>query len=235
MENLKLVLTEVITHSCDVKTFRFQTPKDILFKPGQYLVLTLKIDGRDTPKAFSISNSPTEKGVIQFTKKLSASTFSKRLDRLEIGEEYDVRLPLGNFTFEGEYPKIAFLSGGIGITPIRSICKYASDKKLATSIVLLYSSRTPEYLIFRSDFSVMQQENRNLKVIYTLTDCDERISGCRTGYIDAEMVRGEVEDYENRIYYICGPPAMVDAMRSMLLNKLSILPQHIITEDFLGY
>ena len=236
MENLKLALTEIVTHCCDVKTFRFELKNgDVTFKPGQYLILTLNIAGKDVPKAFSISSSPTEKGFVQFTKKLSNSDFSNALNNLKIGEEYSIRLPMGKFIFDGQFPKVAFLSGGIGITPIRSIFKYAVDKKLSSSLVLFYSSRTPEYLIFRNDFSLMQDADTNIKVVYTLTNCNEMIAGCRAGYIDDEMVKQEMPDYKERVFFICGPPGMVDGMRAMLLNKLSIPSGQIITEDFLGY
>jgi glycine betaine catabolism B len=235
MKEYNLELIEIITHCCDVKTFRFKLDEEIIFKPGQYLVLTLEIEGKNVSKVFSISNSPTEKGFVQFTKKISESDFSKALLQLKIGQVYSFRLPMGKFTFEGEFPKAAFLSGGIGITPIRSILKYATDKKLPSSLFLFYSSRTPEYLIFRNDFIQMQKGNSNIKVVYTLTQCDEKVEGCRLGYIDEELIRSQMPDYHERVFYICGPPGMVESMRLMLLNKLSIDPQKIITEDFVGY
>jgi ferredoxin-NADP reductase len=235
MEHFKLELIEIITHCCDVKTFRFELSGDIFFKPGQYLILTLNINGKDVSKAFSISNSPTEKGYVEFTKNISNSDFSRALNNLTIGHVYQLRLPIGKFTFEGEFPKAAFLSGGIGITPIRSIFKYAADKQLSSSMVLLYSSSTLEYLTFRSDFNVMQEANKNLKVIYTLTQCNEKVEGCRVGYIDGDMVKEEIPDYAQRIFFICGPPAMVNAMQDMLLDNLAIPQDHIVIEHFLGY
>lgn len=235
MKELKLELTEIITHCCDVKTFCFGLEDDVAFKPGQYLILILPINGQDVSKAFSISNSPTEKGIIQFTKKISSSEFSRALEGLEIGRKYSLRLPMGKFTFEGEYPKVLFLSGGIGITPIRSIFKNATDKMISSDLCLVYSSRTPEYLIFRNDFTQMQRLNKRMKIIYTLTDCDEEVEGCQRGYINDELVRAQVPDYAQRVCYICGPPGMVESMRSMLLNKLSIPAEKIITENFVGY
>ncbi|MDD5019699.1 MAG: FAD-dependent oxidoreductase [Candidatus Omnitrophica bacterium] len=235
MQNYQLELIEIATHCCDVKTFRFALEDEVTYLPGQYLVLTLSIGGRPVSKAFSLSSSPTEKGFIQFTKKLSQSPFSKELNELEIGQKCNVRFPMGNFTFYGQYPKAAFLIGGIGVTPVRSIFKYAADRKLESSLVLLYSSRTPEYLLFRNDFAAMHKENSRLEIIYTLTDCDESIEGCRQGYIDADMVRQEIGDYAERMFYSCGPPAMVDAMAKMLMNKLSVPEDKIVTEDFIGY
>lgn len=235
MQNLQLELIEIITHAPDVKTFRFELPESVSFKAGQYLVLTLPINGKDIAKPFSISNSPTEKGYVEFTKKLSGSDFSKALNKLEIGKAYALRMPLGKFTLEGKFEKCTFLSGGIGISPIRSIFKYATDKKLVCSLILLYSSRTPEYLIFRNDFAMMQKENRNIKVVYTLTHCDEKVSGCKIGRIDERMIKEEIPDYPERRFFICGPPAMVADMRSTLVDKLAVLPTAIITEDFIGY
>lgn len=246
MEEFKLELIEIVTHCCDVKTFRFALDEDIHFRPGQYLILTLRLNGKGVSKPFSISNSPTEKGYIEFTKKLTESEFSKSLNKLEIGQSCSIRLPFGKFTpfhptdvtgltFGGEFKKCAFLSGGIGITPIRSIFKYATDKKLSSSLILLYSSRTPEYLIFKNDFAIMQKENKNIKVVYTLTHCDEKIAGCRVGFINEEMIKEEVPDYPERKFFICGPVQMVSDMRIMLLDKLSVLEANIFTEDFIGY
>ncbi|QAT18017.1 NADH-cytochrome b5 reductase 1 [Candidatus Velamenicoccus archaeovorus] len=235
MDNRQLELMEIVTQCCDVKTFRFSLEEDVPYEPGQYLVLTLTIAGRPVSKAFSISSSPTEKGFIQFTKKLSNSPFSRALESLQVGQACAVRFPMGKFTFTGQYPKAAFLIGGIGITPVRSIFKYATDMKLPSSLVLLYSSRTPEYLIFRNELSAMQKENDRLRIVYTLTECSEKIEGCFKGYIDDDLVRQEIQDYPERIFYSCGPPAMVDAMRKMLMNKLAVQEDRIITEDFIGY
>jgi len=235
MGNVNLELIEIITHCCDVKTFRFELKNGISYKPGQYLIFSLNIGGQVVSKAFSISNSPTEKGYIEFTKKLTDSDYSKALNQLTVGSEYALCLPLGKFTFDGEYPKVAFLSGGIGVTPIRSILKYATDNQLSSNIVLFYSSRSPEYLIFRNDFTLMQKLNKNLKIVYTLTDCLEKVQGCHTGIIDEHLVKLEIPDYRERIFYICGPPGMVSAMRTMLIGQLSVLPEKIITEDFVGY
>jgi len=235
VENLRLELIRITSQAEDIKTFRFRLDKDIPYKAGQYLVLTLDIAGRSVSKAFSISSSPTEKGYIEFTKKITDSEFSKTLNDFKVGQNCSLRLPMGKFTFEGEYEKIAFLSGGIGITPIRSICKYATDAKLPASLIVLYSSRTPEYLIFKEDFSIMQKENVNLRVVYTLTHYDEKIAGCRQGVINEDMVKEEIPDYAQRKFFICGPPGMVEAMYLMLTDKPQILETNIITEDFVGY
>lgn len=231
--NLELI--KIKAHCSDVKTFRFSLKEDIPYKPGQYLILTLNIAGKDITKAFSISSSPTEKGFIEFTKKLTGSDFSEALNNLKSGSFLPLRLPMGKFTFEGEFKKVAFLSGGIGITPIRSICKNASDKNIASNIIVLYSSRTAEYLIFKDDFTKMLETNKNLKVAYTLTHSEEKTPGYRSGIINDAMIKEEIPDYEERKFFICGPPKMVEAMSILLKKKLYVKPENIIIEDFIGY
>lgn len=230
-------IIEVKKRTHDVKSFRFGVKDDVAFTAGQFLSVTVKVGESEMTKYFSFSNSPTEKEYVEFTKRITESPFSKTLDILKIGDKARLKMPLGTFTLKDEQEKIAFLSGGIGITPIRSMCKYATDKKLPSDIVLIYGNRTEEDIVFRSDFDEMRKLNKNLRVIYTLTSTDinkEKYTG-RVGYIDDIMIKKEMPDYEERIFYICGPPKMVEYLVDLLKNKLSIEKDHIRFENFTGY
>lgn len=221
---------QVITHTCNIKTFRFGLEEDVPFKPGQYLMLTLQVGGKNMSKPFSISSSPTERGYIEFTKKMSDSDYSKALNSLAIGQECLIRLPMGSFTCEGEFPTVAFLCGGIGVTPVRSMVKYAVDMQLPVDMVVLYSSRNPECVVYRDEFAAMRRAHRGLKVVYTLTRCDKGIEGCRTGEIDEEMIREEIPDYGRRVFYLCGPASMVRALGTVLIDRLAVPAERVRTE-----
>ncbi|MFN3480595.1 MAG: ferredoxin--NADP reductase [Thermodesulfovibrionales bacterium] len=166
----------IIQRTHDIKSFRFEVKEEISFKPGQFFVLTIRINGQEATKHFSFSNSPTERGYVEFTKRITGSEFSQALDRLKVGDWARLKLPYGFFTFEGEYEKIAFLVGGIGITTIRSMCKYACDKKLSTDIVLVYRNKTEEDIAFFDDFIQMEAENKNLRVVFILSDPVDKVS-----------------------------------------------------------
>ena len=228
---------DVIQRTNNVKSFRFRIGEDVEFKPGQFFFITIKVDAEEKTKHFSFSNSPTEKGYLEFTKRITDSEFSKALDRLKIGDWARIKMPYGSFVFEGEYEKIAFLSGGIGITPIRSICKFVTDMKLPTDIILLYGNNKQEDIIFRQDLDQMSSTNKNIHILYTLTspDIGKQTWPGRTGYIDDEMIKQEIRDYNERVFYICGPPKMVEGLTSILKNRLSIQENKIKTENFAGY
>jgi len=228
---------DIVQRTHNVKSFRFKIKEDVNFKPGQFFFVTIKIDGVERTKHFSFSNSPTEKGYVEFTKRITDSEFSQALERLKAGDWTRLKMPYGSFTFEGEYEKIAFLSGGIGITPIRSICKFATDSMLPTDMVLLYGNNREEDIIFRQDLDNMQSVNKNLRIVYTLTssDIDRKIWKGRTGYIDDTMIKEEMPDYTERIFYICGPPRMVESLINILRNKLGVQQDKIKIENFSGY
>ncbi len=227
---------DIIKRTPNVLSVRLKAEEDSVFKAGQYLFVTFRRSSEEFSKVLSISNSPTEKGYIEFTKKLSDSPFSKCLTELKTGDWARLKFPFGKFTFEGEYKKIAFISGGIGITPIRSICKFATDTKINSGIILLYSNHRPEDIVFKDDFDQMLLQNKNLKVAYTLT-CPDSLpewKGLR-GFINEEAIKSQIPDFKERVFYLCGPPKMVEVMQALLKDKLCIEPQKIITENFTGY
>lgn len=228
---------EVISRTPDVKSFRIARPEGSSYKPGQWLFVHLEINGREEKKPLSFSSSPTETGHIEFTKRITSSDFSKRLDSVIPGDTIKVKMPYGTFTFEGEFEKIALLSGGIGITPFKSICKYAGDKELDTDIRLLYGNRTPGDIIFRDDLDIMMAANPRLRVVHTMTSGDAAEKGWNgnVGRISAEMVRREIPDFADRVFFLCGPPGMVECLVTMLKSELNISPSRIIRENFVGY
>jgi len=228
---------DIIQRTHNVKSFRFKIKESMDFKPGQFFFVGINIAGKERTKHFSFSNSPTEKGYVEFTKRITESEYSKALQRLKIGDWAKLKLPYGSFTLEDEYEKIAFLSGGIGITPIRSICKFATDKGLATDIALLYGNNKEEDIIFRQDLDRMAASNKNMHIVYTLTsaDIDKKSWPGRTGYIDDRMVKEEIADYKERVFYLCGPPKMVETLTDILRNKLAVAAEKIKIENFTGY
>jgi len=233
-EEFRVKVKEIIQRTPNVKSIRVVHDKILPFKAGQFMQVLLKPDNKDYTKWLSISNSPTEKGYLEFTKKLTESDFSKAVDNLKINDEFVIKYPFGKFTFEGEFEKIAYLSGGIGITPIRSMVKYIIDKELKTNIYLIYANRTQTDIAFKDDFDKMQKEYEGLKVEHILSGSDTNWRG-RCGIISAEMIKECLPDYRQRKFYICGPPGMVAVMKKIITDDLKLGEEVVFTENFAGY
>ena len=226
-------ITQIIQRTNDIKSFRLKRPEDFDYKAGQFMMVSLKIDGKDVKKPFSISSSSTELEHIEFTKKLTGHDFSNMLDSMDVGDVLGIDGPYGNMTFEGEYERIAMLSGGIGITPMISICKYSTDMKLDTDMILMCSNKAEDDIAFKDELAELQKHNPNLAIIHTLTRACEIWPGCR-GRICAEMIEKEIPDYNDRVFYLCGPPTMVESTESALY-ALNIKPEHVKKELLTGY
>jgi ferredoxin-NADP reductase len=226
-------IKEVIPRTYNVKSFRFPKPATLSYKAGQFLIATIKANGEELSKPFSISSSPTETEHIEFTKKLSESEFSTALKALKDGDWARIDAPYGSFTFEGEHEKICLLGGGIGITPFRSICRYCTDKRIAAKITLLYGNRSENDIVFREEFEALEKQNPNLKVVFTVNEATSRWKGA-IGFINTELVKKEIPDYKENVFYTCGPPAMVEAMEK-LVEALGLPKKQLKREYFAGY
>jgi ferredoxin-NADP reductase len=226
-------IKEIIQRTYNVKSFRVAIDNTVDFKAGQFLSVWLKPE-KGYQRYLSISSSPTEKGYLEFTKKITESEFSKTLDSLKAGDLVSIQYPFGKFGLDEPNAKIAFLSGGIGITPIRSICKYVVDSRLDTDIILVYANRNIKDIVFREDFELMQGQYPKLRVSHVLSEPATGFKCC-LGHIDRQIIITEIPDYTQRKFYLCGPPGMVEAMKKILSEELSLPEENIITENFQGY
>lgn len=222
---------EIIQRTPDVKSVRFEKPRGFSYLAGQYVVLILGGSSDPMKKPFTLSSSPTE-GFLEITKKLTGHPFSNALAALNPGDKVSINGPYGDFTFLEEYKNIGMLSGGIGITPLRSMIKYLVDKKLNTSIILLYSNRSENDIAFKEELEDSQKQNPNIKIIDTITRPGPDWKGV-TGRINAEMIKKYIPDYRERTFFTCGPSIMVDSMVS-LLQELEIPEKQIKREIFPG-
>lgn len=225
-------LTEVIQRTHDIKSFRFNRPAEFDYKAGQFIFVTITVFGEKVRKPFTISSSPTEKDYLEFTKKLTGHDFSNELDAMAVGDTLDIDGPYGNLTFEGEYDKIALISGGIGITPMISICKYCADAGLDTKVTMISSNKMQDDIVFGAELDKMERENKNLKVLHTLTRAGDTWQGCRERVCES-MITREIPDYKEFVFYLCGPPVMLDSMVS-ILDSLGIPKEQVKQESFVG-
>ncbi len=230
---MKVRIKEIIRRNYNVKSFRLEAPAELDFKAGQFLELALA-GGQELKKYLSISSSPTEKCHLEVTKKLTQSDFSRALDNLKAGDQVVIQYPMGKFILDESSPKIAFLSGGIGITPIRSICKYAVDKNLGIDMVLVYSNRSVRDIVFKDDFDAMQKSYPLLRVAHVLCETEPGFK-CTVGPINGNLIKNGIPDYLQRKFYLCGPVQMVEAMRKILSGELGVSGEKIVMENFQGY
>jgi len=229
--SLELPVIETKQETPDVKSIKLSLKKKFDYKPGQYVIVELDINDSENTRPLSIASSPTEDFLL-FSTKISQSAFKQRFNNLEISDKVKIMGPMGMFILKEDAKEIILLGGGIGITPFRDMIKYAGDKRLPIKLTLLYSNKTPDDIVYKEEWGVFEGKNPNLKVVHTITD-NATWHG-RKGRINEAMIREFCNDMNNAMFYICGPPGMVDGL-SNLLKTMNVPLQNIKIEKFVGY
>lgn len=232
---MKLKLLEKRGEAKGTESFFWQPENPVEWKSGQYFYFTLPKmnypDPRGTTRHFTISSSPTEGGILRLTTRIrEESGYKKTLDELSTGIEVDGQGPNGTFIFdENETGPHIFIAGGIGITPFRSMIKYAVDKNLQTPIYLIYSNSDNDF-VFKKDLDEIADSNQNIKIQYVTTSIE--------GHLDELKIKSILDIWHLKLdiptFWLCGPPPMIDAME-IVLGKLKITSDKVRSEKFTGY
>ncbi|MDP2973668.1 MAG: FAD-dependent oxidoreductase [Candidatus Diapherotrites archaeon] len=242
MDNRKFAasLAAKKTEAPAIKTFHFGIEEGYEFKAGQFAFFEFDFQGKHYSKHFTISSSPLRKGV-QFTTTVRDSDYKQALDKLAIGADAMISMPLGSFTLESrKTDSIAFLAAGIGITPVRSMLQFIADsgQNRQLRIVIFYSNRNKERIAFRKELQELNKKIPLLKIVHTLTDLSAEEKNQwkgETGTISAEMIKKYMEKTQEFTFFIVGPPAFNAAMQKILQEQLKIRNERIVLENFTGY
>ncbi len=221
------------------------------FSPGQYIEWTLpheRPDTRGNRRFFTIASSPTEEGVSIGVKMIpSPSSFKHELLTLKENDPESVIVASqvsGDFTLPTDQSKkLAFIAGGIGITPFRSMIKYLVDLDQKRDIVLFYACTTPKEFAYTDIF--FEAVKVGVKFVPIITNKDNihadpswQFNGQpwngHVGFLSPDAVQKFVPEFKNRTYYLSGPSAMVDTYNAMLKN-MGIARKFIKTDYFPGF
>ena len=189
--------------------FVFSSVERLQFKAGQYAEWTLphKADSRGNRRYFTIASAPTENDVrlgIRVNK--DGSSYKNALLEMKTNDVISISQVAGDFILpEDKNKKLAFIAGGIGITPFRSIIKSLDEPR---DIVLFYLALNPKAFAYKDIFE-------KVKTVYA-----------------EKLTPEELVEYKDRTFYISGPNMMVDVYKKML-KEIGV--KEIITDYFPGY
>tara|TARA_Y100000310_G_scaffold246052_1_gene251170 strand:+ start:10062 stop:10766 length:705 start_codon:yes stop_codon:yes gene_type:complete len=213
-QEYELKIIEIIDEAQEVKTFRVEN-KNIPFYPGQFFMV--RFDDPKFQRAYSIASSPEQEGYIDITMNL-VGEFTKKLWETKVGDSLVFKGPYGKFYFSEDMKNnLVLISGGLGISPLMSIIRYCNDKKLQNKINMIYSVKTPKDIVYDEEIKKIKEENSNFNYTVTVTrPSEEHNWDGRTGRIDIDLLKENINDVENSLYYLCGPLEFVKSSIAML-------------------
>jgi len=224
-----------LTHDTRLFRFRLEEPREIRFKPGQFV--QFRIPGMGEERAYSIASSPNDKGIVELIVRRVPGGLctSYMFDKLKVGDEIYLTGPYGDFYLREETDDpIVCVAGGSGSAPIRSIILYLREKKSERRIISFYGGRTPRDIYF-TDFyqKEVAKDLKNFTHIPAISDYtpeDEKEWKGEKGLI-TEVMERHLTDVSNYEAYMCGPPAMLHHA-TILLKKLGIDENRIYFDEF---
>jgi ferredoxin-NADP reductase len=221
----------VIDEAPDIKCFRLARPDGFAFTAGQFLTVRVRADGRELVRCYSISSAPSASGYLEIGVKRQGLVSKTLHATLRPGSLLPVKAPAGAFVYPtADHRPLLLIAGGIGITPLISMVRHAIAEDPTREVTLLYSAQTEQGLAFRDELRSVARRHPHVRVVFAVTR-GASAADVFPGRIDESLIQATVPDVTRAIAMICGPAAMIDAMRG-LLGGLGLAPAQIRSEVF---
>ncbi len=220
-----------------VKTISLDVPGWTSHRPGQHVDVRLTAeDGYQAERSYSIASPSTDQPMIELTveKVIDGEVSPFLIDELMLGDRFEVRGPIGGYFVwdAAAADPVLLIGGGSGVVPLMAMIRQRAQVSSGTPCTLLYSSRSPDDVIYGGELAQLAMRADGLRVVHTFTRVQP--PGW-TGYarrIDLAMI-GDVLETTGRMAqaFICGPTPLVESAAEALVG-LGLSPSQVKTERF---
>ena len=231
-ESQLMVIDEVIDRgAAGAKTFvlRRKDGKHAgLVRAGQYVCVSLNIDGTATTRPYSVCSSPEQlkEGKLAITVKTNPGGFAADwiLANWKQGDEVKVSGGEGFMYYEAlrDGKNVVALAGGVGITPYLAMAQAIRDGIEDFNLTVIFNSRTEDSILFKQEFDEICAATDKVKIVHVLSR--EEKEGYEHGHITAEIIAKYAP--ETYSVYICGPENMYKAALEEV-RKLGVKERNI--------
>jgi len=206
---------KIVDETPRVKSLLLDVPGWPGHRPGQHVDVRLTADdGYQAQRSYSVASEPETARLMLTVELIEGGEVSPYLTSdIRSGDKFELRGPIGGyFVWTVAIGGPLFLvAGGSGIAPLMSMLRYRAAAKSTSPVLLLYSSRALEDIIYREELDQMAARNDGLTVIYTLTRRQPAgwTGGARR--IDRSMLASVGPSVTARPkIFICGPTSLVE-------------------------
>lgn len=231
LDRIRAEVVEVIRETADVVTLVLRPNENFgSYKAGQYVAITVEVDGTRHTRCFSLSSSPLRAdGLISLTIKARAQgglVSPYLVKHARPGLSVVLSAPQGEFVLPEELPaKLLFISGGSGITPGMGMLRTLLGNGYRGQIVFVHYARTPADVIFSAELRALAEQHKNLELVIETES--ERGS---LPDLNHESLSALVPDYASWDAWVCGPTPLMDAARKIYAAQGAV--ERVRTEQF---
>lgn len=211
---IKVVVQEVIQETPSSKIIRLAPVEGVLppFVAGQYINVSMCIDGITTSRAYSISSSPKQRAYYEIAVRYKPDGYVTHymLDRMTAGEALEISAPAGQFIYNpvihGKH--IVLIGGGSGITPFMSIVEdQYLDVDSDVKIDLIYGCANADDVIYGKKLQEIAHKYQHFNFHLVISEPDQDYKGL-TGFISADLLISVLGSVDDKKFYLCGPEVM---------------------------
>ena len=233
------ILRRIVPHTARVKSFFFELPRPFAFLAGQHVDVRLTApDGYQTQRSYSIASAPESAGLLEITvDRLDDGEVSPFFhDVAAVGDEIELRGPFGGYfiwTVE-DGGTLLLVGGGSGVVPLMSIVRHRFARQSRAPMLLLFSARTWDDLIFREELLTLAQRRDGFELSLVLTRDTARREGDYSRRIDVAIAAEALARLRAPATqaYVCGSNAFVEAASERLIA--AGVPEGIIRTERYG-
>ena len=176
------------------------------YRPGQYVGIGLRVDGRWHWRSYSLTSVPLRDAKhITITVKATPEGFlsTHLVHGVKPGTIVRLAAPKGDFALpDPPPPKILFISAGSGITPLMAMLRSLKARGESPDVVHVHSAPSAEAVIFYDELRELEEAQPNYRLHLQLTETD--------GHLDFDELDSLVPDWDERPAWACGPVSMLD-------------------------
>lgn len=203
----------------------------------------------ETIRAYSMANYPGEEGIIMLNVRIASphprapegtppGKVSSYIFNLKPGDDVVISGPYGEFFIKDTQAEMIYIGGGAGMAPLRShIFELFKNLQTGRKVSYWYGGRSARELFYLEEFEALEKQFPNFSLHIALSDAapEDNWTGL-TGFIHQVLLDEYLSKHsapEDCEYYICGPPMMLSAVRTMV-DDLGVEPENVAFDDFGG-
>ncbi len=231
LDRIRAEVVEVVRETADVVTLVLRPNENFSgYKAGQYVSLTVEVDGVRHSRCFSLSSTPLRNdGLVTLTVKARATgglVSPYLLKHARAGMRVEMSAPLGDFVLPEQLPsQLLLISGGSGITPCMGILRTLLGTGYQGQIVFVHYARSPRDVIFGAELRELAAKHANLELVIET----EEERGALPD-LNAQSLSAIVPNFEAWDAWVCGPTPLMDAARKLYAERGAA--ERVRTEQF---
>ncbi|MDO8210392.1 ferredoxin reductase [Conexibacter sp. CPCC 206217] len=193
------------------------------FRAGQHVLLSVEIDGvRHTRPYSPASSEHAPDGLIELTAHARPDgRVSPHLRAaLAPGEVVGLSQAAGDFALPAAArpPELLLISGGSGITPLMSMLRTLCDEGHDGRIAFLHYARSERHVAYAAELRALADAHPNVRLLRGFSAGGTLAAAELDGRFSRDHVHAARVDPAVAPAYVCGPTALVDAVRELWVD-----------------